>query len=203
MDEPLGALDKKLREQMQIEIKRLHRSLGVTVIYVTHDQDEALTMSDRVAVIHQGQLMQIGPPIDLYLRPKNVFVADFVGKMNFVEATVVGSESEMWILGVGAATRIAVPMTAIASSLSPGQRVRAALRPEQLRLTGPDQPSQHFVRGSLETTIFVGSLQVFLVRALGTLLHVHLLAGGSGSPFNEGEEVLVAFSPEHVQIFAD
>src|SRR5262249_10817126 len=83
MDEPLGVLDKKLREQMQIEIKQLQQSLGVTVIYVTHDQDEALTMSDRVAVINKGRLVQIGSPADLYLRPTDTFVADFVGKMNF------------------------------------------------------------------------------------------------------------------------
>src|SRR6185503_19007999 len=78
MDEPLGALDKKLREQMQIEIKQLHQSLGVTVIYVTHDQDEALTMSDRVAVMDQGRLAQIGSPMDLYTLPATAFVADFV-----------------------------------------------------------------------------------------------------------------------------
>src|SRR6266567_8624280 len=85
MDEPLGALDKNLREQMQIEIKRIQQSLGVTVIYVTHDQEEALTMSDRIAVMRNGCLEQIGSPTELYDNPATSFVADFVGKTNFLE----------------------------------------------------------------------------------------------------------------------
>jgi mannopine transport system ATP-binding protein len=201
MDEPLGALDKKLREQMQIEIKRLHQTLGVTVIYVTHDQDEALTMSDRVAVIHQGRLVQIGSPADLYLQPRNAFVADFVGKMNFIDATI--GETLMGACTLESATdKIMVSDKAFMGPAGAGQRVRAALRPEQLTLTRLDQGSGHFVRGTVETAIVVGSLQVFLVRALGTLLQVHRLADGGESPFRQGDDVLVAYKPEHVRVFA-
>ena len=201
MDEPLGALDKRLREQMQVEIKRLHQSLGVTVIYVTHDQDEALTMSDRVAVLYQGRLVQIGSPIDLYLRPKNAFVADFVGKMNFVDATIRELSSGMYALETAANARIVVPARALPQPACAGQRIRAALRPEQLRLMRLDQEVQHCLRGTLETTIFVGSLQVFLVRALGTLLQIHLLAGGEETSFRDGDDILVAYKPEQVQVF--
>ena len=88
MDEPLGALDKKLRQHMQIEIKQLQRRLGATVIYVTHDQEEALTMSDRVAVLNHGRLMQYGPPRELYDHPADAFVADFLGEMNFIDGVV-------------------------------------------------------------------------------------------------------------------
>ncbi len=88
MDEPLGALDKKLREQMQIEIKRIHRSVGTTIIYVTHDQTEALTMSDVVVVMHQARIAQIGTPRELYEAPANLFVADFLGDSNLLAAKI-------------------------------------------------------------------------------------------------------------------
>jgi mannopine transport system ATP-binding protein len=92
MDEPLSALDKKLRESMQFEIKSLQQRLGVTVIYVTHDQEEAMTLSDRVAVIDRGELVQIGAPADLYQRPRTPFVADFIGRMNFLDGEYLGSD---------------------------------------------------------------------------------------------------------------
>jgi mannopine transport system ATP-binding protein len=201
MDEPLGALDKKLREQMQIEIKRLHQSLGVTVIYVTHDQDEALTMSDRVAVIHKGRLVQIGSPIDLYLRPKDAFVADFVGKMNFMDANVAEAGGGGCVLDIARGSKIVVTSAALSEPVKTGQRVRVALRPEQLSLAGPDEAPQHAFRGILETSIFVGSLQVFLIRVFGILLHVHMLAGGDASPFKEGDDVLVVYNPDSIRIF--
>jgi putative spermidine/putrescine transport system ATP-binding protein len=99
MDEPLGALDKKLREQMQLEIKRLHAELGITMLYVTHDQDEALTMSDRIAVFNEGRIEQIGTPIEVYEHPATVFVAGFVGTSNLLRdevALAVLGRSGIW-----------------------------------------------------------------------------------------------------------
>src|SRR3954466_5761357 len=90
MDEPLGALDKKLRDQMQLEIKRIHRELGTTIVYVTHDQEEAMTMSDRICLMNGGRIEQLGMPSDLYFRPRSVFVADFLGESNLLSATVRG-----------------------------------------------------------------------------------------------------------------
>jgi len=94
MDEPLGALDKKLRDQMQIEIKRIHRDLGTTVIYVTHDQEEAMTMSDRICLMNAGEIAQLGAPADLYFRPRTVFVADFLGESNLLDAVVTAREGD-------------------------------------------------------------------------------------------------------------
>src|SRR5258706_2664036 len=88
MDEPLGALDKKLRDQMQLEIKRIHRELGTTIVYVTHDQEEAMTMSDRICLMNHGRIDQLGTPSDLYFRPRSMFVADFLGESNLLEGTV-------------------------------------------------------------------------------------------------------------------
>jgi len=94
MDEPLGALDRKLREHMQTEIKQIQRRLGITVVYVTHDQEEALTLSDRIGVMHRGRLQQLGTPEDLYERPGSRFVADFIGESNFLPGRVVGSTGD-------------------------------------------------------------------------------------------------------------
>src|ERR1700720_2867371 len=94
MDEPLGALDKKLRDQMQLEIKRIHRELGTTIVYVTHDQEEAMTMSDRICLMNAGAIEQLGTPQDLYFRPRSVFVADFLGESNLLSATVRGVDGD-------------------------------------------------------------------------------------------------------------
>jgi mannopine transport system ATP-binding protein len=200
MDEPLGALDKKLREQMQIEIKQLQKSLGVTVMYVTHDQDEALTMSDRVAVIHQGRLAQIGSPTDLYVLPANAFVADFVGKMNFIEASFIGEEQGWITLRIGNGCTMQAS-EAPSQTLVKEQKVRVAVRPEQLTVCQPDKSLQHALRGAVETSIFVGSLQILLIRIHDVLIQVHALAGGEATQYRVGEEVLIAYDPGNVRIF--
>src|SRR5262252_1761505 len=106
MDEPLGALDKKLREQMQIEIRRIHRSVGTTVVYVTHDQDEALTMSDLIVVMHQARVAQVGSPRVLYEAPANLFVADFLGDSNLLAAKVIRADSDEIVVEIGSGETI-------------------------------------------------------------------------------------------------
>ncbi len=135
MDEPLGALDKKLRSHMQVELKQLQRRLGATVIYVTHDQEEALTMSDRVAVMDKGRLVQLGTPRELYDRPATAFVADFIGEMNLLPGTVrrggAGGGALHGALagGSGAGAR--------RRRCRPGPPSRLAVRPEHVRLSAP------------------------------------------------------------------
>ncbi len=133
MDEPLGALDKQLRERMQIEIKHLQQTLGITIVFVTHDQSEALTMSDRVAVFHDGILQQVANPRDLYDEPSNAFVAGFVGENNFVPCTVMpGSGGHAHALldsGVALLGRMPVPLAKAAPAV-------LAIRPERIGLTG-------------------------------------------------------------------
>jgi len=128
MDEPLSALDKQLREELQFEIKRLHRQLGITFIYVTHDQREALIMSDRIAVMNEGRIAQVGSPSDLYDRPANRFVAAFIGESNFLEGTVAGTGGGKVTVSVAGAT-----VTAISSrELATGTPVVLAVRPEKI-----------------------------------------------------------------------
>ena len=162
MDEPLGALDKKLREQLQIEIKALQQRLGVTVVYVTHDQEEALTMSDRIAVMNEGRLTQVGAPIDLYQKPESPFVAQFIGKMNFLEAEFLGGDRENSRVKIGecATLGVACPLNGAAARLEAGRRVQAAIRPESISVLPPGTGGTHAFRGVVDTAIFVGSYQV-------------------------------------------
>jgi putative spermidine/putrescine transport system ATP-binding protein len=129
MDEPLGALDKKLREQMQVEIKRIHRSVGTTVIYVTHDQTEALTMSDLVVVMHQARVAQVGTPRVLYEAPASLFVADFLGDSNLLAATVMRDGDEI-VVEIGSGETIRA--TRGARATPEGSRVVILIRPEDM-----------------------------------------------------------------------
>jgi spermidine/putrescine ABC transporter ATP-binding subunit len=135
MDEPLGALDKKLREQMQVEIKRIHKSVGTTVVYVTHDQSEALTMSDLVVVMHQARVAQIGTPRALYEAPASLFVADFLGDSNLLTATLVEAVGEQLVVRLGGGEVIRAARGAFAGSL--GDRVVVMIRPEDMSIGAP------------------------------------------------------------------
>jgi spermidine/putrescine ABC transporter ATP-binding subunit len=130
MDEPLGALDKKLREQMQVEVKRIHKSVGTTVIYVTHDQSEALTMSDLVVVMHHARIAQIGTPRTLYEAPTSLFVADFLGDSNLLAATLVDAAGDQLVAKLDNGTLVHAARGNFAGS--PGERVVVMIRPEDM-----------------------------------------------------------------------
>ncbi len=207
MDEPLGALDKKLREQMQIEIKSIQERLGVTVIYVTHDQEEALTMSDRVAVMNDGKLAQIGAPIELYQSPASPFVADFIGKMNFLTVDYVGADDSSLQLRVAEEKTVQLPLGADRQrpAVQPGDRLRLALRPERLTLAPNGEGGPSAISGTITTTIFVGAFRVFLVsvgKADDEPLHVQLPIADSPS-FERGDAVDVVLTSDGFQWFEE
>jgi len=129
MDEPLGALDKRLREQMQLEIKQLHETMGITVVYVTHDQSEALTMSDRIAVFHQGRIQQLATPSELYERPANAFVASFIGENNRFDGTLVARDGPSCRVRLADGTELSAT---VGADLAPGAAVVISLRPEHV-----------------------------------------------------------------------
>jgi mannopine transport system ATP-binding protein len=198
MDEPLGALDKKLREQLQIEIKRLQKRLGVTVIYVTHDQEEALTMSDRVAVMNKGRLEQVGTPADLYARPDNPFVADFIGKMNFLDGRVAECDGARVVVTLEGCARVQASVGQ--GGWTSGDCVRVAIRPEALRFA--ENANESALPGIVETTIFVGSFHVALIRlAGGALVQVQSPAASGLMQAKEGEAVRLTCAPEAVHLF--
>lgn len=155
MDEPLGALDKKLRDQMQLEIKRIHRELGTTIVYVTHDQEEAMTMSDRICLMNAGRIEQLGTPDDLYFRPRSLFVADFLGESNLLPGHVTDVSSAT--LGV----RLAQGGTQAeamgnGAAFAPGQTVKVMVRPQNVCVL--DGASGGKVVGRVSDVMVSGSL---------------------------------------------
>jgi len=161
MDEPLSALDRNLREDMQLEIKRLHAELGITVIFVTHDQSEALTMADRVAVLKDGKIQQIGPSRELYERPANLFTAGFIGEMNFLNVTVE-TAGETMTVSHASGERWVLPQTAASSPLSAGQKAVLGFRPERLQLgaSGDD----FAVHATVADIVYAGSALLLIAR---------------------------------------
>jgi putative spermidine/putrescine transport system ATP-binding protein len=157
MDEPLGALDKQLREQMQLEIRRLHQRLAVTMVYVTHDQHEALTMSDRIAVFHRGKVQQLDSPEKIYEEPVNAFVARFIGENNRFDGSLEAVSGNRCTIRIAGDVRIE---GALASPLAPGSRVTVSLRPERVQIA----PAEHTMRanpgchlaGTLREVIYLG-----------------------------------------------
>ena len=195
MDEPLGALDKQLREHMQFEIKRLHESLGITVVYVTHDQGEALTMSDRVAVFNDGRIQQLAPPADLYERPENSFVAQFIGENNKLPGTIeeIGGGKARVRLSTGELID-ATPVNVNAS----GQKTLVSIRPERIEFKPSLMPPGAltldaevleviYMGDILRTRMRVAGTDDFVVKCRNTLDQTRL------SP---GEKIKVGWHPQ-------
>jgi spermidine/putrescine ABC transporter ATP-binding subunit len=165
MDEPLGALDKQLRENLQLEMRRLHADLGITFIYVTHDQEEALTMSDRIAVMNDGKVAQVGTPEDLYDRPENRFVAGFIGESNFLPAVVRGIENDVVIAECdGALIRALCP-----GRPASGEKVTLTTRPERLRFADSawigEQMPQNRLSVTVTEAVFAGERCRYMLQA--------------------------------------
>jgi spermidine/putrescine transport system ATP-binding protein len=173
LDEPLGALDLKLRQAMQIELKRIQREVGITFIYVTHDQEEALTMSDRIAVMNEGRVEQIGTPEEIYHSPTSVFVANFIGVANLLPAKVLQSNGRESVVVV-AGDRV-FPVVAGPWILAPGSRATIMVRPERLRLSEAAPPDCASVPLTLQHAIFQGPVvRCTLQAADGTDVVAHV-----------------------------
>ncbi len=172
LDEPLGALDLKLRQTMQLELKRIQREVGITFVFVTHDQEEALTMSDRIAVMNSGRVEQIGTPEEIYHQPATVFVAGFIGVANLIPAVVVGVTGD-WATVDASGHRLAVPLTD--SSIRPFDVAVVMVRPERLHIS-IDQPSGDIaaVEATVEELVFQGPVLRASLRAAGTELVAHI-----------------------------
>jgi putative spermidine/putrescine transport system ATP-binding protein len=198
MDEPLGALDKKLREQMQLEIKRVHRERRISVLYVTHDQEEALTMSDRIAVFNNGRIEQIGTPAELYERPATRFVAGFIGETNFFAGSVISVQAATCEVELGGTRLLAV----VRGGLSTGTRVVVAIRPERIRMQAGNASASAF-SGQLVDVIYLGSTRKYLVRLPTgqecTVLKQADAAESSG--LKPGDAVTLSWETEHATAF--
>ncbi len=198
LDEPLGALDKKLREEMQLELRALQESVGITFIFVTHDQEEALTLSDRVAVMSQGQVLQMASPQELYNHPVNVEVAQFIGQMNFFEAQVLevnGSEVKLDSAGLGQFSA-----STNADFVRNGASVIAALRPEKMILTAATETRpDNAIEGVLKTSAYLGDRSHFYVAVEGCEEAVAVAGQENFSQaINRGSQVQLSWSKESI-----
>ncbi|MDQ0392030.1 ABC transporter ATP-binding protein [Labrys monachus] len=196
LDEPLSALDRRLRQDMQIELRRIQRESGLTTIFVTHDQEEALTLSDTVAILDRGHIVQEGAPLDIYERPRTRFAASFLGDANFFTGTA-GADG---IEAAGGLIRTADRLP------SPGTRVTAAVRPEKMRLLPqgtPEERGQNSCAVILREVIYAGSVSTFLAEGPdGTPIKV-LAQNREASVPAVGQAATLAWSPEHTVLVAD
>ena len=163
MDEPLGALDLKLREAMQVELRRIQKELSITTVYVTHDQIEAMTMSDRIAVMNGGRIEQLGTAEGIYNRPANRFTADFVGKINLIQGVCGGCETSERLIAVGA-TVLRAPVN---DPTAPEGAVWVAVRPEHIKLSSTTPAQRNCLAGTIKAKIFVGNQWNVIVAIAG------------------------------------
>jgi putative spermidine/putrescine transport system ATP-binding protein len=199
MDEPLGALDLKLRETMQVEIRRIQQELKITTVYVTHDQGEAMNMSDRIVVMNTGRIQQIGSAEDIYDDPRTRFVADFVGQINLLDAEITGSEGD-FLIAQTIGSEVRVPK----SGVEPSGKVSIAVRPEHLQLIGdgtPD-PELNVISGKLSGRTFAGNLTRLFVD-VGTETPVVIEARPQEAPTEIGVNLKFGWHPKDSRILTE
>jgi spermidine/putrescine transport system ATP-binding protein len=208
LDEPLGALDRKLRHEMQVELKALQQEVGITFVYVTHDQEEALTMSDVIVVMNEGRIQQLGHPEELYQRPVNRFVAAFIGSSNFFEATLIGHDRATGRATVRTEGGIDVPGTVTDPRAEPavGDAVTIAVRPERFRVDAPDAgaeeagPGWTRIAGRVRQGTYLGDQTEYWIEtdAVGDLVvrRQNDTADASTRTFGPGEPVVVSWHEE-------
>lgn len=202
LDEPLGALDLKLRKAMQLELKALQNQVGITFIYVTHDQEEALTMSDRIAVMDHGRVLQVGSPSEIYERPTNQFVADFIGESNLIPAEVVALHSVTVEVALGGKDLVLAPQS---HNFSLGQQVTLALRPERVRFDQEGAGANRLPAEVVEI-FYTGATTSYLLRLDSgltmTMRQPNLEREGERSA-KPGERVIVSWLVEAATIFLE
>jgi spermidine/putrescine transport system ATP-binding protein len=196
LDEPLGALDLQLRKQMQIELKQIQREVGITFVYVTHDQEEALTMSDRIAVMRNGELQQVGSAEDVYERPVNTFVAQFIGISNLLSAT-----AEAGGVRLADGQLLALPLP---DGVTTGASVQVSVRPEKLSLTGGD--GRVGIESTVVETIYLGTATNYVLEAPGGVRLIVIaqntdVATGADR-LAVGERATAWLRPDHARVLA-
>jgi spermidine/putrescine transport system ATP-binding protein len=201
LDEPLGALDAKLRRMLQIELAGLQKRVGITFLYVTHDQEEALTMSDRLAVMNHGKIAQLGTPEEVYNEPADAYVADFLGVSNLMDAQVQprGDRTDCCLLRMGDFT-----LEAAAGRIDATGAVKLAIRPERLHVEPYESGGANRVPGMVERLVFLGSTTHVYVRlATGSTLQTLVRNDGAELPYTQGTPVNVAIPADALRVLPD
>ncbi|MBF2096949.1 MAG: ABC transporter ATP-binding protein [Gloeomargaritaceae cyanobacterium C42_A2020_066] len=203
LDEPLGALDLKLRKEMQIELKHMQQQVGITFVFVTHDQEEALTMSDRIAVMHQGNVLQVGSPVDIYERPADAFVAGFIGESNFLAGQVAERNHQEAVVLVDNHLPIRVSLEDALVNI--GHAVTLVLRPEKATLHSPGSCTEHCWAGTVEETLYLGTDTRYVVRLTDKsriVVRNQNLHASDAQNFPPGSPVHVGVHPSALRILA-
>jgi spermidine/putrescine transport system ATP-binding protein len=198
LDEPLGALDLKLRKAMQLELKALQGQVGITFIYVTHDQEEALTMSDRIAVMDAGQVLQVGTPYDIYEHPNTRFVADFIGETNFLEGEVSAVNGAAITVMVDGAVSIAATSN---GHVQPGQAVTVVIRPDKFNLAG-----EGMAQGTVKEVIYIGTDTRYIVQLTPrteVVIREQNIDPSRMGQVREGDAVGIAWNPAHALVLTE
>lgn len=185
LDEPLGALDLKLRKDMQLELKNMQKELGITFVYVTHDQEEALTISDKIIIMNHGEIQQIGSPIDIYNEPENKFVADFIGESNIFEGTMI---KDRW---VQFAER---EFECLDSGFGENARVNVVVRPEDVHIHHQNETTNG-IRGTVKSVVFKGVHYEMIVEEHNREWLVH-----DTEVFHEGDQVTMSMTPDDIHV---
>ncbi len=203
LDEPLGALDLKLRKAMQIELKHIQEQVGITFVYVTHDQEEALTMSDFIAVMNKGIIQQLGDPHTLYTKPVNRFVADFIGESNFIRANVQSMENDSVLASVG---NEIISATKNQENLKPADGVMVTIRPEKITLSAPESAPAHSLSCKIANVVYIGTdmrYQLTLMDGQEVFVRVQNSSGSSSRSFLRGDEVNIYWASEDARILSE
>jgi iron(III) transport system ATP-binding protein len=201
LDEPLSNLDAKLREELRFEIKSLVRRMGITSVYVTHDQAEAMVISDRIAVMNQGNVVQIGTPEEIYNQPSNKFVADFIGTMNFMPGEVVEvvPDSETVYVRTDFSEKVQCKMPGMTATTQ-GEKVYASIRPEEVVVYGePPREMKNLFKGTIAHKAYLGNFLFFFVHVDSTMIRVQVT---HHLPQEEGEDLYLYLNPEKCMILS-
>lgn len=192
LDEPLSALDKNLREEMKYWIKGLQKSLGITTIYVTHDQSEALTMSDRIGVMNKARVVQVGAPTEIYERPADLFVTTFIGQSNLLDATVKQSTADSVDLTLGDGSSLVAPPR---KELKAGQKVKLVIRPENVLLDGGDDGGLVRLPAIVDAKVFQGALIRYQLMAAGQPIFAEVQNQAQRAQYDIGSRITVSWRP--------
>ncbi|OFI01470.1 spermidine/putrescine import ATP-binding protein PotA [Clostridium acetireducens DSM 10703] len=190
LDESLSALDKKLRVEMQIELKQIQKKIGITTIFVTHDQEEALTMSDKVAVMYKGEIIQIDTPENIYEYPKTSFVADFLGQANFFRGKVISKQNELYEILLDNNKKFKFEST---KPVEIGDNIILTIRPEKMNIHKEKPENTHFIKGKIEFVTYAGDNSLYRIKSLDKEVKVQKQNFKRDFSYNIGDEVYISW----------
>ncbi|HCJ57682.1 MAG TPA: polyamine ABC transporter ATP-binding protein [Clostridiaceae bacterium] len=192
LDESLSALDKKLRVEMQVELRQIQKKIGITTIFVTHDQEEALTLSDRIAVMKAGKIIQIGTPEEIYETPKDTFVASFLGQANFFKGSIAEKQDNSYALRL---KNDGVMSFVCEKNIEPGQLAAITVRPEKVEVSR--QAKELSLKGTVLFVTYVGDTSIYRVKSMGQEVIVQRQNTGNAEKYDIGDEVYLSWKPEN------